>query len=81
MNWTGLGEYLKSIDPQQRDWLWQIEHCIVYCTVHFNRGIDLAAGASGNMDSLRGQMLQLLDCQSRADYLQLVHLLIGKSIL
>lgn len=36
----GLGDYLHSIDPLQRPWQWHIERSIIYCSVHFKRGID-----------------------------------------
>jgi len=31
---------LSSIDPQRRPWDWHIKRTIIYCSVHFCRGID-----------------------------------------
>jgi hypothetical protein len=47
-----LGLYLQSIDPKKREWQWQVKRTIMYCGVHFKRGIDesdFANTADGEM--------------------------------
>ena len=35
----GFSAYLQELDPEHRSWQWQIQHTVIYCTVHFKRGI------------------------------------------
>lgn len=39
-NILGLGDYLSSIDEEHRPWDWHIQRLLIYCSVHFKRGID-----------------------------------------
>lgn len=61
---VGLGEYLRSVDPENRQWNWQIQQCVRYCTVHFLRGIDVKFRAS----LARNYMRALLRCPSEESY-------------
>ncbi|KAF1975886.1 hypothetical protein BU23DRAFT_457916, partial [Bimuria novae-zelandiae CBS 107.79] len=62
-----------EIDPSSRSWQWQISYAIVYCVIHFKRGIKRAVkSAYGAVDksyhSPYNQLLQLLFCQTVEDY-------------
>jgi hypothetical protein len=36
----GLRDCLNSVDLLRRPWHWHIERSIIYCSIHFKRGID-----------------------------------------
>lgn len=71
----GFGHYLSELDPQHRPWQWHIKRTVVYCTIHFERGIVRAAGTEGGADTPRTRMKQLPFCQSKDDYYSLTTLL------
>lgn len=79
----GLGKYLATIDPMHNTWQWQIQRILVYCTVHFKRGIDRAIGQGDSRanDSMYGRMHELLNCKTKQDYMDLCDFLIGKIFL
>jgi hypothetical protein len=69
----GFGLYLQGIDPSSRSWQWQISHAIVYCVIHFKRGVERAVlSAYGTVDKSQhspySQLVQLLFCQTTEDY-------------
>ncbi len=42
-NYVAFGEYLVSIDPLKtpnRDWRWQLRRTLIFCSVHYKRGLD-----------------------------------------
>lgn len=72
-NILGFGLYLQELDSQSRCWQWQIQHTVIYCTIHFKRGIERAVKSSyGTVDkstySPYSQLLQLLFCRTTDDY-------------
>lgn len=76
-NYLGLGQYLSEIDPQHRDPVWQLEHIIIFCRVHFQRSILKAIGTRHRGSPLWSLMMDLLNCSSEAEYDELLRLLIG----
>jgi hypothetical protein len=77
-NELGFGLYLHGLDPCHRPWEWQVESTVIFCTVHFDRGIDQAAGTERYEGSVHWRMRDLLNVQSVEDYNQLCDLLISK---
>jgi hypothetical protein len=77
----GFGRYLAELDEEQRPWLWHIQRCVIYCTVHFRRGVDLVTGQNRGIDTNHGHMMEILSCRSRNDYLELLDLIIGNNLL
>jgi hypothetical protein len=78
LNILGFGRYLTSVDPSHRPWLWQVQHTIIYCQIHFQRSIDRAAGTQGRSNtSIHARMGELTRCQSEADYYSLCDELIS----
>lgn len=74
----GLGQYLSSIDPQQRPAKWHIPHIMITCRVHFFRGIENTIGQKkrGTIDFQT--MASLLNCETRWEYYEIIQLLQGK---
>ncbi|OJJ94572.1 hypothetical protein ASPACDRAFT_37780, partial [Aspergillus aculeatus ATCC 16872] len=69
--YSGLGRYLSEIDPQHRDYVWQLQHFVVFCRVHFQRTILKAIGTrnkDSSPESLYSQMLGLLDCNTEKEF-------------
>lgn len=84
LNWLltstciGLGQYLSSIDPQERPARWHVPHIMITCRVHFFRGIEKAIGHRKH-DAIEFQtMASLLNCETHADYYTTIQLLQGK---
>ncbi|KAG2000741.1 hypothetical protein GB937_010883, partial [Aspergillus fischeri] len=71
-----LGQYLSEIDPRHHDPIWHLQHIIVFCRVHFQRSILKAIGTKNKGSGLWSRMMSLLDCQSEAEYDELIELLI-----
>ena len=63
----GWGAYLQAIDPQHRPWQWHVKRTIIYCTVHFKRGLQdcLKKGKLSLVDYER--LLQITTLKSRDD--------------
>ncbi|KAF1964242.1 hypothetical protein BU23DRAFT_493347, partial [Bimuria novae-zelandiae CBS 107.79] len=73
----GFALYLQSIDPHKRSLDFHIQSTLRFCVAHFKRGVEKATiGETREQDSSYGRMMQLLDCQTRDEYQQLVELLI-----
>jgi hypothetical protein len=82
-NLLGFGLYLQSIDPQNRTWQWHIQQTVVYCTIHFKRGIERAVRAEyQEVDKSPGTpydfLYQLLFTTTTRDYDELCRRLISK---
>jgi hypothetical protein len=69
--------YLHDIDPIHRPALWQIQSTIIYCTIHFQRGITRAAGQSRFPDSIHSRMESLLTAKSKDDYMAIATMIEG----
>lgn len=67
---TGLGIYLQSVDPQHRDWRVQIQHILIYCRVHFYRLIAklLVDSDYDHYDVEIAMMKGLPRCRSSGEY-------------
>jgi hypothetical protein len=50
---------------------------MVFCTVHFKRGVDQAAGTNENL-AIRKTMLSLLDATNRAHYFDILNAIQSK---
>lgn len=74
----GLGQYLSDIDDHHRPNEWHIQHVIIYCTIHFKRGILRAVGTASSSGFFWEQMEQLLYVPTQAEYIELCNLIIGK---
>ncbi|OAF57839.1 hypothetical protein VC83_05497 [Pseudogymnoascus destructans] len=74
---SGLGRYLSDIDDHHRPWQWHVQHVIIYCTIHFKRGILKAVGTAFSGNFLRQQMEQLLYVSTREEYFELCNLIIS----
>lgn len=78
----GIAQYLSSIDPLHRHWHWQMKHSIVFCLIHFQRGIKkLVPSNDMSSTSMYAQMMDLPNCKSREEYILLCDLLIGNRFL
>ncbi|KAL5361575.1 hypothetical protein BJX96DRAFT_86254 [Aspergillus floccosus] len=64
---TGLGMCLTGLDPQHRDWKWQLKNIVIFSHVHFLRNISKLAADPGNLTVLE-KMQGLLDCETQQDY-------------
>ncbi|KFY79201.1 hypothetical protein V498_08982 [Pseudogymnoascus sp. VKM F-4517 (FW-2822)] len=73
----GFGHYLSELDHRHRPWQWHVQSAIIYCTIHFKRGIIRATGTSIAALELQRRMEQLLHVQSSDEYFQLCDLLIN----
>ncbi|OBT75678.1 hypothetical protein VF21_05187 [Pseudogymnoascus sp. 05NY08] len=73
----GLGRYLSDIDDHHRPWQWHVQHVIIYCTIHFKRGILKAVGTALSRSFLREQMEQLLYVSTQEEYFELCNLIIN----
>jgi hypothetical protein len=62
---------LKDIDPQHRSTAWQYTNVMVFCTVHFKKGVDQAAGTNENL-IIRKTILSLLDATNRNHYFDIL---------
>lgn len=76
-NTLGFGHYLSELDHRHRPWQWHVQSAIIYCTIHFKRGIIRATGTSLEALELQRRMEQLLYVQSSDEYFQLCDLLIS----
>ncbi|OJD22190.1 hypothetical protein ACJ73_06466 [Blastomyces percursus] len=74
---TGLGQAIAEIDDQHRGWHWQLRNIIIFCHIHFMRGVDRTIGTSSTSSELRRRMCSLLTCTSEEDYMNLCDLLIA----
>ncbi len=76
INKLGFSAYLSTeVDPDQRGWLFHAKRTVRFCHVHFQRGVEKIAGENRAPDSLFSRMMQLLQCSSEDDYLELCHAL------
>ncbi|CAG8980989.1 hypothetical protein HYALB_00013550 [Hymenoscyphus albidus] len=73
---SGFGRYLAEVDVLNRSWQWHVKQAIIYCTIHFKRGILRAAGTGTSSTELHKRMEQLLYTKSREEYFELCDLLI-----
>ncbi|KAF2785530.1 hypothetical protein K505DRAFT_382079, partial [Melanomma pulvis-pyrius CBS 109.77] len=74
----GFGRYLQSIDPERRQWDWQLQSCVRFCYVHFMRGINTAtAGEERSEYSAWGRMKALLNASTRNEYYELLDIIIA----
>ncbi|KAF2192986.1 hypothetical protein K469DRAFT_281494 [Zopfia rhizophila CBS 207.26] len=75
----GFGSYLSSINPQHRDWRWQLRSCTRFYKVHFIRSINNAVSNSKyTKDSPRGRIRALLNAKTPEEYHHLCELLMVK---
>ncbi|KFX86620.1 hypothetical protein V490_09003 [Pseudogymnoascus sp. VKM F-3557] len=74
---SGFGRYLSSIDPENRPWQWHIRRTVIFCTIHFKRGITKVLGSNGNMPWFQRTMGELLETKSSEDYVQLLKSIIA----
>ncbi|RKF77158.1 hypothetical protein GcM1_221007 [Golovinomyces cichoracearum] len=72
---SGFGNYLASIDPQNRLWYNYLKHNLVLCRVHFKRKIEDRMGKFWSEYGVEYRMMALTDFQSREEYMQLVNIL------
>ncbi|KAI8930747.1 hypothetical protein NX059_012355 [Plenodomus lindquistii] len=74
---TGLGKYLRDIDPNRRPWQWQLQNTVKFCEAHFLRSIIAATGPiDTETDFVRSRMRGLLTSQSYEEYVTLCQQLI-----
>jgi len=66
------------LDPQHRSVGDNLQHIIIFCRVHFLRGIRNTIGNDVGSNELFGRMASLLDCQSKTDYFELAKLIASK---
>ncbi|KAF2809704.1 uncharacterized protein BDZ99DRAFT_387971, partial [Mytilinidion resinicola] len=77
----GFGRYLSGIDPQRRHWQWHVKHAVVYCTIHFQHGVERAVGiGTRRPTSLWHRMISLQHCQSAEEYMTLCDLLMNDKV-
>jgi hypothetical protein len=77
--YLGFGLFLSSLDPEARPWFWYTHRTIIYCSIHFQRGIRQSAGTDIYPGSIHERMIALLDC-TKEDYYVICQLLIGIQI-
>jgi hypothetical protein len=78
-NLLGFGRYLQDIDPERRPVQWQVERSVIYCLIHYQRGIERAVGrGSRHPDSPYGHCMALLNAETRGEYDRLCDELQGK---
>ncbi|KAA8650978.1 uncharacterized protein ATNIH1004_003669 [Aspergillus tanneri] len=72
----GLGYFLQTLSNSNEDWQWHVEHVMIFCRIHFLRGVEEVVGKCQQHTELFKRMMALLDCESEEDYIELVqHLL------
>ena len=84
--YLGFGRYLADVDPLHRPWAWQVQQSVVYCYIHFKRGVERAVQkAYTTVDKSAhtpySHMLQLLQCKTEEEYLSLCDGLMSKYLL
>ncbi|KAA8646719.1 uncharacterized protein ATNIH1004_005394 [Aspergillus tanneri] len=66
----------KRTNGSNEDWQWHVEHVMIFCRIHFLRGVEEVVGKCQQHTELFKRMMALLDCESEEDYIELVqHLL------
>lgn len=74
----GFSRYLTSIDPQSRNWHWQMQHSVVFCQIHFKRGVERVVGSTDKSPtSMYAQMIDLPNSKSKEEYYHFCDLIIG----
>ncbi|KAA8646684.1 uncharacterized protein ATNIH1004_005359 [Aspergillus tanneri] len=72
----GLGYFLQTLSNGNEDWQWHVKHVMIFCRIHFLRGVEEVVGKCQQHTELFKRMMALLDCKSEEDYIELVqHLL------
>jgi hypothetical protein len=69
-----IGEYLQSIDPEKRTPTWHLERVLVFCRIHFQRGVLRTVQAIGHSHDFTGEeryyhdMMAILNIESAEEY-------------
>ncbi|OCK85458.1 hypothetical protein K432DRAFT_33984 [Lepidopterella palustris CBS 459.81] len=75
--YAGFGKYLSLIDPDHHNWQWHVKRSVIFCLIHFQRGIEKLVGSRDRSpESLWSRMMELHKCQSKEEYIRLCDLLI-----
>ncbi|EAU34810.1 predicted protein [Aspergillus terreus NIH2624] len=64
---TGLGMCLMGLDPQHRDWKWQLKSIVIFSPVQFLRNISKLAPDPDELN-VSERMRALLSCETRQEY-------------
>ena len=75
---TGFADFLHEYDPEHRDGKSLTRQIVIFCHIHFTRGVDDALRrAGGGQPGIRQRMLQLLYAEDREGYNAVVDFIIG----
>jgi len=73
-----LGQYLREIDPQKTDVALQVIRLVIFCQIHFKRGIKQVLKRGEHHHGAAERMESILYCSSKDDYMKVCNTLISK---
>jgi hypothetical protein len=73
----GFGGYLQTLDPEQREWQFHAQSSIIFCQIHFQRGVEKLVGKPRVSPLKFGILMDILRCPSKDEYLHACNSIIG----
>lgn len=74
--------YLQSYDNEARPWQWQIRNIVIFCQIHFFRGIQEATGEEDwSQAGLNALLRDVIDAESEEAYDEIIRQICCKSII
>lgn len=75
----GLALHLAEIDLSNRPLKWHLQNIVIFCRIHFLRGISETLKTDDNeRPGVAERMASLVHCESQEEYFQLCELLMRK---
>jgi hypothetical protein len=67
------------LDPQKRDWQFHAQSAIVFCLIHYQRGVERLVGHPSQNKRQWEMLMDIPNCQSKEEYMTMCDLIISKS--
>jgi hypothetical protein len=80
LEYVGLGQYLRGIDPQHRPIGWQLQGILIFRQIHFFQNITECVGKQRQGHDIWDRMASILNAPSRAEYYEMLERMICKCL-